>query len=58
MEFMIVVFMLVMASCFFIELSQVNPPMNELIEGLFVPRLKSRYAFSDAVGLISALVVP
>lgn len=58
MEFMIVVLMLVLASCFFIELSQVNPPMNELIEGLFIPRLKGHYAISDAVALISALVVP
>lgn len=58
MEFMIVVLMLVLASCFFIELSQVNPPMNELIEGLFIPRLRGHYAISDAVALISALVVP
>ncbi|XP_048563392.1 metal transporter Nramp4-like isoform X2 [Triticum urartu] len=58
LEFMIAVFMLIMASCFFIELSHVNPPMNELIEGLFIPRLKGHYAISDAVALISALVVP
>ncbi|KAF7029513.1 hypothetical protein CFC21_041238 [Triticum aestivum] len=58
LEFMIAVFMLSMASCFFIELSHVNPPMNELIEGLFIPRLKGHYAISDAVALISALVVP
>ncbi|XP_044975973.1 metal transporter Nramp4-like isoform X5 [Hordeum vulgare subsp. vulgare] len=57
-EFMIAVFMLIMASCFFIELSHVNPPMNELIEGLFIPRLNGHYAISDAVALISALVVP
>ncbi|CAM0946502.1 unnamed protein product [Alopecurus aequalis] len=58
MELMIVVFLLVMASCFFIELSRVNTPMNELIEGLFVPRLNGHYAISDAVALICALVVP
>jgi Mn2+/Fe2+ NRAMP family transporter len=50
--------MLGMASCFFIELSHVNPRMEKLIEGLFIPRLKGHYAISDAVALISALVVP
>ncbi|KAM0849816.1 hypothetical protein ACQ4PT_053495 [Festuca glaucescens] len=58
MEFMVVVFMLVMASCFFIELNQVNTPVNELLEGLFIPRLRGHYAISDAVALISALVLP
>uniref|UniRef100_A0ACD5X3S7 Uncharacterized protein n=1 Tax=Avena sativa TaxID=4498 RepID=A0ACD5X3S7_AVESA len=58
LEFIIVIFMLAMASCFFIELSHINPRMDELIEGLFIPRLKGHYAVSDAVALISALVVP
>ncbi|XP_047082959.1 metal transporter Nramp4-like isoform X1 [Lolium rigidum] len=58
LEFMIVLFMLVMASCFFIELNQVNTPVSELLEGLFVPRLRGHYAISDAVALISALVLP
>ncbi|KAM0874252.1 hypothetical protein ACQ4PT_037556 [Festuca glaucescens] len=58
MEFMIVIFMLVMASCFFIEWNQVNTPATELLEGLFIPRLRGHYAISDAVALISALVLP
>ncbi|KQK04470.1 hypothetical protein BRADI_2g13670v3 [Brachypodium distachyon] len=58
MEFTIAVAMLFMASCFFIELSHVNPPIKEQLEGLFIPRLKGRYAVSDAVALFSVLVVP
>ncbi|KAL6608014.1 hypothetical protein ACP70R_041077 [Stipagrostis hirtigluma subsp. patula] len=53
-----VIFMLVMAACFSVELSKANPPISEVIEGLFVPRLSGRYATSDAVALFCALVVP
>ncbi|XP_062199565.1 LOW QUALITY PROTEIN: metal transporter Nramp4-like [Phragmites australis] len=58
MELVGVIFMLVMAACFFVELSTANPPMGEVIKGLFVPRLQGVYATSDAVALFSALVMP
>uniref|UniRef100_A0A0A9EXE8 Metal transporter n=1 Tax=Arundo donax TaxID=35708 RepID=A0A0A9EXE8_ARUDO len=58
MELIGVIFMLVMAACFFVELSNVNPPMGEVIEGLFVPRLRGDFATSDAIALFSALIVP
>lgn len=50
--------MLFMAACFFVELNSTNPPMADVIEGLFIPRLQGGYATSDAIALFSALVVP
>jgi Mn2+/Fe2+ NRAMP family transporter len=58
MELVGVIFMLIMAACFFVELNSTNPPMGEVIEGLFIPRLQGGYATSDAIALFSALVVP
>ncbi|XP_020404249.1 metal transporter Nramp4 isoform X2 [Zea mays] len=53
-----VIFMLLIAISFFVELSTVNPPMGEVIQGLFIPRLRGVYAVSDAIALFSVLVVP
>jgi Mn2+/Fe2+ NRAMP family transporter len=58
MELIGVIFMLFMAACFFVELNSTNPPMADVIEGLFIPRLQGGYATSDAIALFSALVVP
>ncbi|KAG0530033.1 hypothetical protein BDA96_05G149400 [Sorghum bicolor] len=58
MELIGVIFMLLITVCFFIELSSVNPPMGEVIEGLFIPRLRGVYAMSDAIALFSVLIVP
>ncbi|XP_066339590.1 metal transporter Nramp4-like isoform X1 [Miscanthus floridulus] len=58
MELIGVIFMLLITVCFFVELSSVNPPMGEVIEGLFVPRLQGVYAMSDAIALFSVLIVP
>ncbi|KAL5227537.1 hypothetical protein ABZP36_015802 [Zizania latifolia] len=58
MEFTIAVLMLVMATCFFIELSKVNPPVGDVIKGLFIPRPKGDYSTSDTVAMFGSLVVP
>ncbi|KAJ1270448.1 hypothetical protein BS78_06G052900 [Paspalum vaginatum] len=58
MELIGVIFMLLMAVCFFFELYRSNPPMGEVIQGLFIPRLQGVYATSDAIAVFSALVVP
>uniref|UniRef100_A0A0E0MWX7 Metal transporter n=1 Tax=Oryza rufipogon TaxID=4529 RepID=A0A0E0MWX7_ORYRU len=58
MEFTISVLMLVMATCFFMELGKVNPPAGGVIEGLFIPRPKGDYSTSDAVAMFGSLVVP
>ncbi|KAF0920425.1 hypothetical protein E2562_034900 [Oryza meyeriana var. granulata] len=58
MEFTISILMLVMATCLFIELSKVNPPVGGVIEGLFIPRPKGDYSTSDTVAMFGSLVVP
>uniref|UniRef100_A0A0E0GJ66 Metal transporter n=1 Tax=Oryza nivara TaxID=4536 RepID=A0A0E0GJ66_ORYNI len=58
MEFTISVLMLVMATCFFMELGKVNPPAGGVIKGLFIPRPKGDYSTSDAVAMFGSLVVP
>ncbi|CAN6270577.1 unnamed protein product [Urochloa humidicola] len=58
MELIGVIFVLSMAVCFFVELRSANPPMTEVIQGLFIPRLRGDYAMSDAIAVFSALIVP
>ncbi|CAN6248166.1 unnamed protein product [Urochloa humidicola] len=58
MELIGVIFILFMAVCFFVELRSANPPMTEVIQGLFIPRLRGDYAMSDAIAVFSALIVP
>jgi natural resistance-associated macrophage protein len=58
MEFIGVIFILIMAACFFFEVNSTSPPMDEVIQGLFIPRLRGAYATSDAIALFSALIVP
>uniref|UniRef100_J3L0A8 Metal transporter n=1 Tax=Oryza brachyantha TaxID=4533 RepID=J3L0A8_ORYBR len=58
LEFIVSVLMLVMATCFFIELSKVNPPVGGVIEGLFIPRPKGEYSTSDMVAMFGSLIVP
>ncbi|OEL16762.1 Metal transporter Nramp4 [Dichanthelium oligosanthes] len=58
MELIGVIFILIMAACFFVELSGAKPPMGEVIQGLFIPRLRGAYATSDAIAVFSALIVP
>lgn len=47
-----------MAACFFIEMSIVKPPSEEVIHGLFVPSLSGSGATGDTVALLGALVMP
>jgi natural resistance-associated macrophage protein len=58
MELIGVIFISIMAACFFVDLSNVNPPMGEVIQGLFIPRLRGAYATSDAIAVFSSLIVP
>ncbi|RLM74298.1 metal transporter Nramp4-like [Panicum miliaceum] len=58
MELIGVIFIFIMAACFFVDLSNANPPMGEVIQGLFIPRLRGAYATSDAVAVFSSLIVP
>ncbi|XP_047068050.1 metal transporter Nramp5-like [Lolium rigidum] len=58
LEFVVSMLVLVMAACFFGELSYVKPPAKEVIKGLFTPKLKGDGATADAIALIGALVMP
>jgi NRAMP (natural resistance-associated macrophage protein)-like metal ion transporter len=58
LEFVVSMLVLVMAACFFSELSYVKPPAKEVIKGLFTPMLKGDGATADAIALIGALVMP
>lgn len=48
----------VMAGCFFVEMSIVKPPVNEVLQGLFIPRLSGPGATGDSIALLGALVMP
>ncbi|KAL6621310.1 hypothetical protein ACP70R_033742 [Stipagrostis hirtigluma subsp. patula] len=57
-----VIFMLVMAACFSVELSKANPPISEVIEGLFVPRLSVKdastfFLIENGIALLLVLLV-
>ncbi|KAJ7568477.1 hypothetical protein O6H91_01G034000 [Diphasiastrum complanatum] len=58
LEVIITLFVLTMAGCFFIELGYAKPKANELLKGLFVPRLKSSGSTALAVSLLGAMVMP
>lgn len=47
-----------MAACYMGELSYVKPPANEVVKGLFVPKLKGNGATGDAIALLGALIMP
>jgi NRAMP (natural resistance-associated macrophage protein)-like metal ion transporter len=58
LEFLISMLVLVMAACFFGEMSFVKPPAVEVLKGLFIPRLKGPGATGDAIALLGALIMP
>lgn len=58
LELLIAMLVLVMAACFFGEMSYVKPPAKELFKGMFIPKLKGDGATGDAIALLGALVMP
>nr|CAB3456238.1 unnamed protein product [Digitaria exilis] len=58
LELLVALLVFVMAACFFIEMSIVKPPSNEVIHGLFVPSLSGPGATGDTIALLGALVMP
>nr|KAJ0200863.1 hypothetical protein LSAT_V11C600335130 [Lactuca sativa] len=54
----IAVLVLVMAGCFFGEMSYVKPPAGDLLKGMFIPKLGGRGATGDTIALLGALVMP
>lgn len=58
LELLITILVFVMAACFFGELSYVQPPAEDVLKGMFIPKLKGHGATGDAIALLGALVMP
>ncbi|XP_052160785.1 metal transporter Nramp1 [Oryza glaberrima] len=58
LEVVVALLVFVMAGCFFVEMSIVKPPVNEVLQGLFIPRLSGPGATGDSIALLGALVMP
>ncbi|KAJ0961377.1 hypothetical protein J5N97_000413 [Dioscorea zingiberensis] len=46
-----------MAAYYFGEMSYVKPPAEEVLKGLFIPKLKGNGATVDVIALMDALVM-
>ncbi|XP_021896480.1 LOW QUALITY PROTEIN: metal transporter Nramp1-like [Carica papaya] len=58
LEMLIAVMVFIMAGCFFGELSYIKPPADQVLKGMFVPKLSGHGATADAIALFGALVMP
>ncbi|CAO2819737.1 unnamed protein product [Amaranthus hypochondriacus] len=58
LEMLIAVLVLIMGACFFGEMSYVKPPLNDVVKGMFIPKLGGQGATGDAIALLGALVMP
>ncbi|KAI9076008.1 hypothetical protein K1719_042024 [Acacia pycnantha] len=58
LEFLIAFLVLTIAVCFFVELGYAKPDAKEVLEGLFVPKLKGNGATGLAISLLGAMVMP
>ncbi|XP_057521234.1 metal transporter Nramp7.2-like [Amaranthus tricolor] len=58
LEMLIAVLVLIMGACFFGEMSYVKPPLNDVLKGMFIPKLGGQGATGDAIALLGALVMP
>ncbi|KAG5530617.1 hypothetical protein RHGRI_025546 [Rhododendron griersonianum] len=58
LELLVAFMVFTMAACFFGEMSYVKPPADDLLKGMFIPKLKGRTATADAIALLGALIMP
>ncbi|CAL4908301.1 unnamed protein product [Urochloa decumbens] len=58
LELLVALLVFIMGACFFIEMSIVKPPLEEVIQGLLVPSLSGSGATGDTIALLGALVMP
>ncbi|CAL5076157.1 unnamed protein product [Urochloa decumbens] len=58
LELLVALLVFIMGVCFFIEMSIVKPPLEEVIQGLLVPSLSGSGATGDTIALLGALVMP
>jgi natural resistance-associated macrophage protein len=47
-----------MAGCFFAEMSYVDPPVSDVLKGMFIPKLSGEGTVGDAIALLGALIMP
>ncbi|XVF59119.1 hypothetical protein PTKIN_Ptkin07bG0249600 [Pterospermum kingtungense] len=58
LEIAIAALVLVVGGCFFSVLVRANPNAKEIMTGMFVPKLSSGQATTDAIALLGALIMP
>ncbi|KAE9450474.1 hypothetical protein C3L33_17627, partial [Rhododendron williamsianum] len=58
LEFLVAFMVFTMAACFFGEMSYVKPPADDLLKGMFNPKLNGHTATGDAIALLGALIMP
>ncbi|KAH9288326.1 hypothetical protein KI387_032443, partial [Taxus chinensis] len=58
LELLIALLVFTIAACFFVELGYSKPNSVEVIEGLFIPKLKGNGATGAAISLVGAMVMP
>lgn len=58
LEFLIAFLVLTIAGCFFAELGYAKPAATEVLDGLFIPKLKGNGATGLAISLLGAMVMP
>ncbi|KAF9615385.1 hypothetical protein IFM89_023036 [Coptis chinensis] len=58
LEILIALLVFVMAGCFLAELSYVKPPVVDVLQGMFIPKLNGDGATGDAIALFGALIMP
>ncbi|KAF3781624.1 Metal transporter [Nymphaea thermarum] len=58
LEALITFLLFIMAACYLAELAYVKPNASEVLQGLFVPKLKGDGATGDAIALLGALIMP
>ena len=58
LEAIVAVLVLTMFGCFFGELAYAKPKPQELLKGMFVPKLSGNGAIGIAISLIGALLTP
>lgn len=54
---LISILVFVMAACLFGELSYVKPPAQDVLQEMFIPKLSSQGATSDAIALLGDLLL-
>jgi Mn2+/Fe2+ NRAMP family transporter len=49
---------MVLGSCFFAVMIHARPSAEEILTGMFVPKLNGQRATRDAIALLGALIMP